>query len=110
VMITSTPEETFIFPNCLRGKALQQDVIQIRSQTLNWPKTFFSKIFLCWPSCICSQYQNVCRSKMRNSKIVFQQTIVFRVARYFSAQNTKTGKDIPNNHKIFHIATMCTKL
>jgi hypothetical protein len=34
---------------------------------------------------------------------------VIRVARFFWVQHTKTGKNIPNNHKIYRMTTKCTK-
>jgi hypothetical protein len=33
----------------------------------------------------------------------------FRVARFFMVQQTKSGKNIPNNHKIFDMYTKYTK-
>jgi hypothetical protein len=32
-----------------------------------------------------------------------------RVARFFLVQHTKTGENIPNVHKVYHLATKLTK-
>jgi hypothetical protein len=32
-----------------------------------------------------------------------------RIARFFLVQRTKTGENIPNNHKIYHMTTKYTK-
>jgi hypothetical protein len=38
-----------------------------------------------------------------------KRDLTSRVARFFLVQHTKTGKNIPNNHKIYQLATKYTK-
>jgi hypothetical protein len=48
-------------------------------------------------------------TKYVNSDGVCFETPCSRVARFFLVQHTKTGKNVPNNHKIYQMATKHTK-
>jgi hypothetical protein len=57
-----------------------------------------------------TQWAKIAQSGRSDSNSGFVDGSVSRVARFFFVQHTKTGKNIPNNHKIYQIATKYTKL
>jgi hypothetical protein len=42
-------------------------------------------------------------------EIIFDMASMARVARFFLVHDTETGKNVPNEHKMYQMNTECTK-